>query len=91
LINDLYAKYLKLTGEPDAAATLVLAHVNHQSTSTFLTPQQAADELGISLQKVYMMCEAGELRCTRIGRLIRILPEDLQKITPPNVTPACFR
>ena len=36
------------------------------------TVVQAAQRLGVSKEKVYALCDSGELQCTRIGRRITI-------------------
>jgi len=40
-----------------------------------LTPDQAADRLGVSKHAVYKLCKSGELGCFRFGRKI-VIPED---------------
>lgn len=77
-ITDLYQHYLAITKEPQAAATLVLAHVTSQARIENFTVRQAAKQLGVSVAKVYILCESGQLRHRRVGRSIRIQPQDLQ-------------
>lgn len=77
-IHDLYHEYHKLTDNPQAAATLVLAHVTVGQLPENLSAKQAAERLGVSLEKVYSMCRSGQLRCRKIGRTIRIQSRDLQ-------------
>lgn len=94
MIADLYTQYLKLTGDPGAAATLVLADTM-AAKSRLLTIAQAAEALQISRTKLYEMCEKGEIKCVRIGRLVRIEPEALTDITKvdPKIAELekCFR
>lgn len=40
-----------------------------------LTPDQAAERLGVSKHAVYKLCKSGELGCFRFGRKI-VIPED---------------
>jgi excisionase family DNA binding protein len=42
-----------------------------------LSPEQAANVLGCSASTVRRQCASGELRYTRVGKLIRIDPSDL--------------
>jgi len=79
LIEAAYQKYLKLTGEPAAAATLVLAEVigGKPEEGDMLTVKQAAKRLGVGTNKVYQMCDDGQLKHTRVGNRVRIKPEDL--------------
>ena len=83
MIEDLYAKFLKLTNDPGAAATLVLADTI-AAKARLLTVPQAAEMLGISRSKLYEMCESGDIKCLRIGRLVRIEPEALTDIREPK-------
>lgn len=77
-ITDLYQHYLGVAGEPQAAATLVLAHVTSQVQVENFSVRQAADRLGVSIEKIYALCRSGELRHSKIGRTIRIQAHDLQ-------------
>lgn len=88
-----YEYWLAKTGDPSAAATLVLAEVQasavmaefvHPSDSTqldgaeFLTVKQAAQKYNLGERTIYRMVEEG-LPVTRAGRAIRIRPRDLAK------------
>lgn len=44
-----------------------------------LTPQQAADYLGIKLSTIYSMCMRREIPFAKIGRLNRFRMSDLEK------------
>ena len=43
------------------------------------TVVQAAEVLGVSKEKVYALCDSGELACTRIGRRITIQRSVLER------------
>jgi excisionase family DNA binding protein len=78
MIEDRYRHFLKLTGEPSAAATLVLAETTAESKpENALTPKQAAGKLGVSVDLIYELCQSGKLRSQKIGRAVRIRPRDL--------------
>ena len=79
-ITDLYQHYLAITNDPQAAATLVLAHVTSQERPENLSVKQAAAHLGVSIEKIYALCRSGELRHSKIGRTIRIQAHDLQDL-----------
>lgn len=47
-----------------------------------MSVQQVAEELGVSPQTVYRLCESGEIRCYRVGprkKAIRVSGEDLHR------------
>jgi excisionase family DNA binding protein len=44
-----------------------------------LTAKEAAGRLKVGLKKVYQLCESGELKHHRVGKSIRILPEDVDR------------
>jgi len=77
-LANLYTRYLKSAGDPKAAATLVLAHLASQAPTDNLSVKQAAKQLGVSAKTVYALCDSGQLRHSRLGRVIRIQPHDLQ-------------
>lgn len=80
-----YDDFLKLTGEPIAAAMLTLAKVLEEKPDTVaLTVKQAAKSLGVNAQTVYRMCAEGRIRHQKIGRSIRIQPEDLRNVKVEN-------
>jgi excisionase family DNA binding protein len=81
MIEPTYNEFLKLTGEPIAAAMLTLAQVIEQKPDTVaLSVKQAAKSMGVSEKTIYRLCEEGRLRHQKVGRAVRILPEDLQAI-----------
>jgi excisionase family DNA binding protein len=88
-ISKLYKQYLSLTDNPQAAATLELAHVTCDKRQTPapgapLTVMQAAELLNVSPNTVYQLCTHGQLRHQRIGAgrgTIRIRREDLARVT----------
>lgn len=80
-----YRRYLEETNCPEAAATLVLAEVIDTRQPEWLSVKQAAKRLGVSAGKIYQLCDNGQLRHTKVGKLIKIAPEDLGGIAvePP--------
>ncbi len=79
MIEELFQRYMAVTDNPQAAATLVLAHVT-AGKNRLLTVKEAANELGVHPNKVYDMAKKGEIRCQRVGRQIRFEPEALTEI-----------
>ncbi len=51
--------------------------------NTMLSVEQAAETLNCSTDTVRRMIANGKLRAFRVGRLIRLRPEDLQKSLKP--------
>lgn len=47
------------------------------SNDQLLTLQQVADRLQVSMSTVRRLLDAGKLRSVRIGRNLRVRPEDL--------------
>jgi excisionase family DNA binding protein len=90
MIDELYHRYLELTGEPQAAAMLVLAHSNLSGGSgtveEFLTVPEAAERLRVSANRVYELVRDKRLPSFRAGRggAIRIKASDLGKIEEPK-------
>jgi excisionase family DNA binding protein len=74
IIEAEYQRFLKLTGSPEAAATLVLASTQSQPATgpQPMSVKVAAERLGVSKETVYALCQSGELPCTRIGRRVTI-------------------
>ena len=76
---EFYQQYLRETGDPVAAANLVLAHAmfaqQERKQEQAITVAEAARRLKISEKKVYRLCEAGDLSHHKVGRAIRIPPE----------------
>jgi excisionase family DNA binding protein len=86
-IEALYRKYLAITDDPGAAATLVLAEVTAgDSTNEWLTPTQAAARLNVSRFTIYEMCQQRKLRHKRVGRTIRIRQSDLAEFASDSET-----
>ena len=52
-----------------------------------LTIQQVADRLGLSHKTVVRRIDDGTIPVVRIGRLVRIRPEDLDRLAMPAVRP----
>jgi excisionase family DNA binding protein len=44
-----------------------------------LSPQQAAQLFGVSLRTIRRLVASGELRCVRVGRLVRFHPGDVSR------------
>jgi len=44
-----------------------------------LTPREAAALFGVSLRTIRRLVGAGELRCVRVGRLVRFHPGDVSR------------
>jgi excisionase family DNA binding protein len=84
-----------------AAAVLTLAERLSQPTpepiivetddNGSLTVKDAAVRLNLSSKKVYRMCLAGELRCFRAGRAIRVPIEEIERFEQNGVAPATPR
>jgi len=55
------------------------------SQDQLLTLQQVADRLQVSISTVRRLVDAGELRAVRIGRNLRVRPEDLAAYIEANV------
>jgi len=94
----IYREYLDKTGNDAVAASLALADAL-QSTldaktpeatpqaTTMLTVNEAAERLHLCSAKVYGMCRAGELPNVKVGRVIRIPMEEIERFEA-NVRPA---
>jgi excisionase family DNA binding protein len=88
-IKSLFAEYLLEAKDPVAAAVLTLADVFYRPTPEpaviepddkgTLSVKEAASRLSISSKKVYQMCLAGQLRCTRIGGRVRISLDEIER------------
>ena len=81
MIEAIYNRFLELTDDPGAAATLVLAEVLSSREPEFLDIKQAAARLGIGTKKMYQLCSAGAVRHTKVGRRIRIATDDLGHVS----------
>lgn len=79
MIESRYHHYFRLINDPTAAAILAAAeHLAGAGKSEALSPRQAAKELGVSLTTIYDLCHVGKLRSMKIGRAVRIDPNDLE-------------
>ncbi|MGD0897105.1 MAG: helix-turn-helix domain-containing protein [Thermoguttaceae bacterium] len=87
-----YDEYLKLTNDPAAAASLALADVMQrtldasggvaanrpvQTVDEPLTVAEVAQRLRVSRRVAYELCQAGQIEAFKVGRAIRVRPEDL--------------
>ncbi len=97
----LFDNYLTLTGNEAAAASLTLADTLQCSldakaapAATMLTVDEAAVRLHLCSKKVYNMCRAGELPSVKVGRVVRIPIEEIERLeantrtikAPPRLT-----
>ena len=80
MIEEIYKRFLGLTHDPGAAATLVLAEVLSSKEPEWLDIKQSAARLGIGSRKMYDICKTGAVRHKRVGRQIRISPADLDQV-----------
>jgi excisionase family DNA binding protein len=84
-VRQLYEKYLRMTeGDRAAAASLALADVMFGEERELpipesLTVAEAAKRLHISPNTVYDLCARGEIIHHRVGRAIRLRPEDIDE------------
>lgn len=53
--------------------------IEEKPLSRLLNAQEVAAALNMGLSTIYMLMERGELPSIRIGRSVRIRPEDLEK------------
>jgi excisionase family DNA binding protein len=53
----------------------------------YLTPEQVAEQLGVSIRTVYEWLLAGRLKGLKAGRLWRIRPADLEEFMTPRTGP----
>lgn len=56
-----------------------------KTPSRLLNAQDVAEALSIGLSTVYQLLERGELTCIRIGRSVRVRPEDLEEFIESRV------
>jgi len=81
-----YQKFLKLTGNEVAAAVLAVgALLAGQRDDALLTPKQAAAKLAVSVDLIYELCASGRLRSRKIGRAVRIHPDDLRDLDEDSI------
>jgi len=100
-IKALFAEYLLEAKDPVAAAVLTLAErlgqptpepiIVEPSDEGSLTVKEAASRLRLSSKKVYRMCLAGELRCFRAGRAIRISLDEIERFEQNGAAPVAPR
>lgn len=58
----------------------MLAEVIDARQPEWLNVKQAAKRLGVGEKKIYQLCDAGQLRHSKVGKQIRIAPDDLGEI-----------
>ena len=79
-IDATYERYQRQTGNPVAAAVLVLARAlgdSSEVSSDVMNVAQAAGQLGVSKETVYKLCAENAIPHTRIGRRITISSQQL--------------
>jgi excisionase family DNA binding protein len=59
--------------------------IEGKTRSRLLNAQDIAEALSIGLSTVYLLLERGELPCIRIGRSVRVRPEDLEEFIETRV------
>lgn len=97
-IKALFDEYRQVTDDKLVAAVLTLADVLKQPAPEPLiiepedcrsyTVKEAAGRLKLSSKKVYQMLLAGELRCFRAGRAIRIPVEEIDRFESEAASPS---
>ena len=55
------------------------------SQDQLLTLQQVADRLQVSMSTIRRLADAGDLKLVRIGRNLRVRPDDLQTYIEANI------
>jgi excisionase family DNA binding protein len=83
-VQQLYEKYLEMTGgDKAAAASLALADVMFKERESpipeSLTVAEAAERLHVARNTVYDLCARGEINHHRVGRTIRLRPADIEE------------
>lgn len=76
-----YHHFMKLTGHPQAAATMVLAELlkgERPVPAKYMSIADIAKMYGINAQTLYRHCQTGRVKHARMGRNIMIRPEDLE-------------
>jgi excisionase family DNA binding protein len=85
MIEDRYNFYLKVTGEPTAAAVLVLVEATQAAAlNESLSVEQAAERRGVHPSTIRKMIKAGTLPHSRLGTAIRIKAADLERSSEAN-------
>jgi excisionase family DNA binding protein len=59
--------------------------IEEKTPSRLLNAQDIAEVLSIGLSTVYLLLERGDLPCIRIGRSVRVRPEDLEEFIESRV------
>lgn len=86
-VEALYTRYLALTSNPQAAASLVLAEAMAGSQlppepirrpETRITVAEASERFGVPKRTLQTACRNGKLQHSRTGRVIRLKPRDLE-------------
>jgi excisionase family DNA binding protein len=75
MIEDRYRHFLTITDDATAAAILAVGELLAGQAEP-LTVAAAAKVIGVSVGAVYQLCREGKLKHQRIGRAVRIRPED---------------
>jgi excisionase family DNA binding protein len=65
--------------QPDRQKELNMIRLND-----YLTPKEIAQSLGVTTNTVYYWVQNGHLPSMRVGRQLRIHPDDLAKVVGPN-------
>lgn len=92
-----YQVVAKLRGGPiglSLARQLLSAMLRAIETHTPDGPMsaaQAAEQLGVSREKVYELCRTGALLHDRVGKRITITPEQLEQYQTPRLSAGQFR
>jgi len=53
---------------------------------TLLTAEEIASRLAVSKSYVYQLMQCGELQTVRLGRAVRVRPDDLERFIIENLT-----
>lgn len=94
-IKETYETFLAQTGNDLVAASLTLASVlQAEQQPPMLTVDEAALRLNLCTKKVYSMCRLGELPSVKVGRVVRIPVEEIERFeanirrpkAPPRLT-----
>ena len=92
MIEDRFHHFLKLTGEPTAAAVLTLAEsLQAAALNEMLTVEQAAARLGVHVSTIRKRIKEKALPTQRVGRAIRIKASDLDRPEAPKRTYRCLK
>jgi excisionase family DNA binding protein len=92
MIEDRFHHYLKVTGEPAAAAVLVLVEATQAAAlNEMLTVEQAAERRGVHPSTIRKLVKAGTIPHQRMGRSIRIKAADLDRPETPKRAYRCLK